>query len=168
MPKRRALVEELVGAAKPGVLEDREDDVIGVAGARTCEISLLGKGAFERSDYRGKLGEPARPVGAISLQGAAERRLARAAVIGAVAGIEAADEIGRDQPADRGAQRVVRPMVNQAREATPAGPGEQRGAVRKKVLEIAGDVPGIVDDPVAIGDDRDKMLPAQPADRLDI
>jgi hypothetical protein len=25
-----------------------------------------------------------------------------------------------------------------------------------------------VDDPVAIGDDRDEMLPAQPADRLDI
>jgi hypothetical protein len=55
-PQRRALVEELVRAAKPGVLEDREDDVIGVAGARACEIDLLGKGSFERDDQRGEFG----------------------------------------------------------------------------------------------------------------
>jgi hypothetical protein len=59
-------------------------------------------------------------------------------------------------------------MVDQAREAAPTGAGEQRGAVRKTVLEIAGDVPRIVDDPIAIGDDRDEMLPAQRADCLDI
>jgi len=59
-------------------------------------------------------------------------------------------------------------MIDEASDTAPATAAEQTRPVRKAVFEIAGDIPGIVNHPIAIGDDRHEMLAAQSADSLDI
>src|SRR5262249_46546906 len=150
-PQCGAFGEELVRAAEPGVLKHRKQDVVCIARRRASDIELLGEGTLQRRDHGPEVGEPTRPVGAMLFQAAAEHRLARTAVIGSVAGIEAEDEIGRDEAADRGTERRVRPMIDEPREPAPAGPMDQRGTVGKPLFEIAGNVPRIADHPVPVG-----------------
>jgi len=81
---------------------------------------------------------------------------------------QAKDEIGRNQSPDNRTKRFRRPVVDEACESTPGLPAKQRRAVGKPVFEIARDVPGIVNDPVAAAEDRHHVLTTQGSDRLDI
>ena len=71
------------------------------------KIWLLAKRLLERSDNSGEMLVPAGPVGAVFVEGAAERGLARAAVVLAILRRQAMDKVGCDQPPHCGSQDGV-------------------------------------------------------------
>jgi MFS family permease len=82
--QRGALVEELVRAAKSGILKHGEHGIIGIAGRSACDVRLLRQSLFEWCGDGGEFGKPARPIGAIFFKRAAEGGFAGAAVVTAV------------------------------------------------------------------------------------
>jgi len=63
-------------------------------------------------------------------------------------------DVEHDEPDQAGLQYRFRPVLDEARQRAPAGTAKQRRPVRVALLEVVGDCRGIMDNPLAIDDNR--------------
>jgi hypothetical protein len=135
-------------------LEGAKDHVIGIGrGAPRHEILPL-DGAAQRVEAGAEGWQPRFPVAHDIFEGGAKAFLARAAEIGLILRRAVTMDVEHDETDQPGLQYRFGPVLHEALQRPPSCAAEQRRPVGIALLEVIGYRRRIMDDPIAINDDR--------------
>src|SRR5262245_9268385 len=160
--------DDIPGTAETRPLKYREHQIVAVARLGASDEWLLSEQSLKRQARGVELDLPSRPISGCVLEALPQRLLARASEIVVILRCETPDKVRVDQAAQRKVEHVIRPQTYEARGAPGNRVSKQGRLVGKTVFEIARDLPGVVNDLRAIGDDGHEVLPAKPLDGVNV